>query len=91
MWSFFAISFLRRSLLFPAGPVAALASAGWLWAVLHPSSHSLASCLVALAAVAADYGALSKDISRGRVQPGAQQQQQSVVRHCCCTFGLRHA
>jgi hypothetical protein len=59
-----------------AGPAAALASAGWLWGVLHPSSHSLASCLVALAAVAADYGALSRDISRGRVRPGAQQQQQ---------------
>ncbi|WIA32106.1 hypothetical protein OEZ86_002957 [Tetradesmus obliquus] len=55
-----------------SGPVAALASAGWLWSMLHPSSHSLASCLVALAAVAADYGALSKDISRGRVQPGQE-------------------
>jgi hypothetical protein len=68
--------------LYPAGPVAALASAGWLWSVLHPSSHNLASCLVALAAVAADYGSLSRDISRRRVQPGAQHQHVQSVMSC---------
>lgn len=53
-----------------AGPAAAIASTGWLWSVLHPPSHGLLSCMVALAAVAADYNQLGRDISTGRVGAG---------------------
>lgn len=60
----------QQSLIFvcldPAGPAAAIAAGGWLLSVLHPSSHTLCSCLVGLMAVSADYQQLGAEIARGK-------------------------
>eukprot|EP00879_Flechtneria_rotunda_P001554 GHRR01001713.1.p1 GENE.GHRR01001713.1~~GHRR01001713.1.p1 ORF type:complete len:1175 (+),score=492.98 GHRR01001713.1:413-3937(+) len=64
-----------------SGPAALLASAGWLWSMLHPSSHNLATCMVAVLAVAADYSQLSTDTQKGRIKPGKQMEAAWHARH----------
>lgn len=53
------------------GPAATLATGAYLWELLQPSSYTFVRCLVALAAVAADYNALGRQAAQGRIPEGA--------------------
>ncbi len=63
--------FLYRQLLAASEAAALLVGANTAWALLHPHSHYLGQCVVALMAVAAEYSQLSAQAARGVLKPGA--------------------
>jgi hypothetical protein len=68
------LNFISHPCLCSPGPAAGLAAASFVWGVLHPDSQRLLQCVVALAAVAADYNHTARESARGKYRAGERIQ-----------------